>query len=144
MSGQLLREHTREVAGRRRTAREDRPAPVPPGVHDLLARAERAGEHIGKLCRAIYEREGDLGARRMLGVLTLARRLGVATVEDASAAALEMGVPTYRFVRRYLDRRPSLHLTLRQVDPLIRELTQYRDLVEHLTTPKENDADEPH
>ena len=33
----------------------------------------------------------------------------------------------YRFVRRYLERQPQL--TLRQVDPLIRELIQYRDLI---------------
>ena len=32
-----------------------------------------------------------------------------------------------RFVRRYLERRPPV--TLRQVDPLIRELIQYRDLI---------------
>ena len=34
----------------------------------------------------------------------------------------------YRFVRRFLERRPQL--TLRQVDPLIRELTHYRDLID--------------
>jgi transposase len=138
MSGQLLREHLRQSAGLRRTAREDRPAPTPKGVLDLLARAERAGEHIGKLCHAIYERERDLGARRILGVLALARRFGVAAVEDASAAALEMGVPTYRLVRRYLERQPTLRLTLRQVDPLIRELTHYRDLIDRLSASKES------
>jgi hypothetical protein len=36
-------------------------------------------------------------------------------------------VPEYRFVRRYLERGPQL--TLRQVDPLIRELTEYRDFI---------------
>jgi transposase len=138
MGGQLLREHLRHSAGGRRTAREDRPAPTPKGVLDLLTRAERAGEHIGKLCSAIYERERDLGARRILGVLALARRFGVAAVEDAATAALEMGVPTYRFVRRYLERQPTLRLTLRQVDPLIRELTHYRDLIDRLSTAKEN------
>ena len=40
---------------------------------------------------------------------------------------MEIGVPEYRFVRRYLERRPQL--TLRQVDPLIRELTEYRDFI---------------
>jgi hypothetical protein len=58
----------------------------------------------------------------MLGILSLPRKYGTAAVEDACAAALEMGVPEYRFVRRYLERRP--HLTLRQVDPLIREFTE--------------------
>jgi hypothetical protein len=39
-------------------------------------------------------------------------------------------VSEYRFVRRYLERNPKAPLTLRQVDPLIRELTQYRDLIQ--------------
>jgi hypothetical protein len=44
--------------------------------------------------------------------------------------ALEMRVATYQFVRRYLERQPPLPMTLKQVDPLIRELTQYRDLID--------------
>jgi hypothetical protein len=48
-------------------------------------------------------------------------------VEEACAAALEMGVHEYRFLRRYLERGPQL--TLRQVDPLVRELVHYRDLI---------------
>ena len=41
--------------------------------------------------------------------------------------------PTYRFLRRYLERRPPVPLTLRQVDPLIRQLTLYRDLIDRTT-----------
>ena len=48
-------------------------------------------------------------------------------------AALEIGAPTYRFLRRYLERRPAAPLTLRQVDPLIRQLTLYRDLIDRKT-----------
>ena len=44
--------------------------------------------------------------------------------------ALETGVRNYRFVRRYLERHPQLPLSLRQVDPLIRQLTLYRDLID--------------
>ena len=66
----------------------------------------------------------------MLGVLALAKKHGVAVVEDAAKAALEIGVPTYRFLRKYVDRRPPLPLTLKQVDPLIRELTEYRDFIQ--------------
>ncbi len=33
-------------------------------------------------------------------------------------------------MRRYLERSPQAPLTLRQVDPLIRELIQYRDLIQ--------------
>jgi hypothetical protein len=54
-----------------------------------------------------------------------------AATEDACAAALEMGVHEYRFVRRYLERGPQL--SLKQVDPLIRELVHYRDLINHRT-----------
>ena len=56
---------------------------------------------------------------------------GPVAVEDAAKAALELRVPTYRFLRRYLERRPPL--TLRQVDPLIRQLTVYRDLIDRTT-----------
>ena len=45
--------------------------------------------------------------RRIQGVLSLAKKYGVAAVEDACAAALEMGVCEYRFVRRYLERQPA-------------------------------------
>jgi hypothetical protein len=44
--------------------------------------------------------------------------------------ALEMQLPTYQFVRRYLERQLPLPMTLKQVDPLIRELTHYRDLID--------------
>jgi hypothetical protein len=53
-------------------------------------------------------------------------------VDDACAAALECGATTYRFVRRYLERHPA-PLTLRQVDPLIRELTYYRAVIAQKT-----------
>ena len=64
-------------------------------------------------------------------MLSLAKKFGAAAVEDACATALEMGVHEYRFVRRYLERTPQL--TLRQVDPLIRELVHYRDLINQRT-----------
>ena len=73
------------------------------------------------------------GVRRILGVLALAKKHGPAVVDDAAKAALDLGVPTYRFLRRYLERRPPVPLTLRQVDPLIRQLTLYRDLIDRKT-----------
>ncbi len=42
-------------------------------------------------------------------------------------------VADYRFVRRYLERQPAAPLTLRQVDPLIRDLTHYRDVIARKT-----------
>jgi hypothetical protein len=66
-------------------------------------------------------------------MLSLAKKYGAATVDDACAAALELGIYQYRFVRRYLQRRPPMPLSLRQVDPLIRQLSLYRDLIEEKT-----------
>jgi hypothetical protein len=42
-------------------------------------------------------------------------------------------INNYRFIRRYLERHPQLPLSLRQVDPLIRQLTLYRDLIQDKT-----------
>lgn len=130
-TNQLLREHLRQKRGWYRIKNEDYPKRMPSSTAQLLGRAGRAGTQIGVLCDSLYQRQGEPGIRRILGILSLARKYGTAAVEDACAAALEIGVPEYRFVRRYLERRPQL--TLRQVDPLIRELTEYRDFI-HLKT----------
>ena len=124
---QLLREHVRQERGRHRVRPEDNPKKTPFTTVQLLARATRAGSHIGTFCEAIHRHQGEAGIRRILGVLALVKKFGVAVVEDACAAALELRVYEYRFVRRFLERRPQL--TLRQVDPLIRDLVQYRDLI---------------
>jgi hypothetical protein len=134
-NGQLLREHVRQKRGWYRIKKEDHPKHRSLGVSQLLWRADRAGTHIGALCNLIYSRQGELSARRILGVLSLAKKFGIAAVDDACAAALEMGVYEYRFVRRYLEHGPQL--TLRQVDPLIRELVHYRDLINQKTQEKE-------
>ena len=66
--------------------------------------------------------------------MAMAKKHGSAMVEDACAVALEAGASHYyRFVRRYLERGPQLPLSLRQVDPLIRELTEYRDFIQSKT-----------
>ncbi|MGC2325417.1 MAG: IS21 family transposase [Candidatus Sulfotelmatobacter sp.] len=126
-TGQLLREHLRQKRGWYRIKNEDYPKRTPLGTAQLLRRAARAGSHIGALCDVIYRQQGEPGVRRILGVLSLAKKYGVDAVDDACSAALEIRVHEYRFVRRYLERQPQL--TLRQVDPLIRELVQYRDLI---------------
>ena len=136
---QLLREHVRQERGRHRIRPEDNPKKTPFTTAQVLARAGRAGTHIGAFCQAIHQHQGEAGICRILGVLSLAKNFGVPAVEDACAAALELRVYEYRFVRRYLERRPQL--TLRQVDPLIRELTQYRDLINAKTQEQDYESD---
>jgi transposase len=136
---QLLREHLRQFPGNYRIHDEDRSRKTPFSTVHLLARAAKAGPHIGPLCQAIYRNEAQLGLRRILGVLALAKNHGVAAVDEACAAALDLGVESYRFVRRYLERRPRL--SLRHIDPLIRELTEYRDLINLKTKENPHESD---
>ena len=136
-TGQLLREHWRHARGGHRIKEEDRPKQTPLGTQQLLGRADRAGSQIGALCRGMHQANGEIAVRHILGVLSLAKKYGGATVDDACAAALEVGVYQYRFVRRYLERRPQMPLSLRQVDPLIRQLTLYRDFIQDKTKESE-------
>ena len=132
-TGQLLREHLRAPRGWHRIEDADRPKRTPAKTIALLEAAVRVGPSVSTICEQIHRQEGQAGVRRVLGVLALAKKYGPAIVEDAAKAALEFGTPTYRFLRRYLERRPPVPLTLRQVDPLIRQLTLYRDLIDRTT-----------
>jgi transposase len=133
---QLLREHVRQQRGRHRINPADNPKKTPQTTAALLARTAVAGSHIGTLCQQIYRHQGEPGVRRILGVLSLVKRFGVQATEDACAAACELRIYDYRFVRRYLERQPPL--SLKHVDPLIRELTQYRDLINSKTQEQQN------
>jgi transposase len=137
-NGSLLREHVRQKRGWYRIQPEDHSQRTPFRVVQLLGRAGRVGIHVGTLCNLIYSQQGEVGVRRILGVLSLAKKYGTAAVDEACAAALEMGVHEYRFVRRYLERCPQAPLSLRQVDPLIRELVHYRDLI-HTKTKEQSE-----
>lgn len=132
-TGELLREHVRAPRGYHRIQDRDRPARTPKTTLALLSTAKKAGPSIGHVCESIHHQDGQAGVRRILGVLALAKKHGAPAVDDAAKAALELGAPTYRFIRRYLERRPPVPLTLRQVDPLIRQLTLYRDLIDRTT-----------
>jgi hypothetical protein len=132
-TGQLLREHQRQERGHHRIPDEDKPAHILPSTTRLLARCAAAGGNIGVLCERMYRDEGVVAIRRIQGILSLAKKHGAMLADDGCAAALESGISSnpYRFVRRWLERRPQL--TLRQVDPIIRQLTLYRDLIANKT-----------
>src|SRR5437868_7015738 len=80
---QLLREHVRQERGRYRIRAEDNPKMTPLSTTQLLARAARAGSHIGPFCEAIHRHEGQSGIRRILGVLSLAKKHGAPATDDA-------------------------------------------------------------
>jgi hypothetical protein len=132
-TGTLLREHLKQERGRHRILDEDRPSSTPVTTQVLLRRARAAGQHIGAVCEHIHQHDGEPGIRRILGVMALCRKHGAPTVETAAKDALELGAPSYRFLRRWLERRAQAPLSLRQVDPLIRQLSLYRDLIQRRT-----------
>ncbi len=132
-TGQLVREHLRQERGRHRIKDEDRPQRTPLGTVQLLARANKVGDSIGTFCTALHARQGEPAVRRIQGILSFHKKYGIARVDEACAAALELDAYDYRFVRRYLERRCEPPVSLRQVDPLIRQLTLYRDLIEEKT-----------
>ncbi len=132
-TSQLLREHLRQERGKHRIPEQDRPQKTPRTTQQLLVRCARIGVHTGSLAEQMYRRDGVVSIRRILGLISLARQHGAALTDDGCAAALEIGLPAnpYGFVRRWLERRPQL--TLRQVDPIIRQLTLYRDFINNKT-----------
>jgi transposase len=132
-TGQLLREHLRRERGRRSVHPQDRPTRTPATTLELLARAGKAGRSIGTVAQRIHAADGEAGVRRVLGVLSLAKKHGAAATDEACGAALELGVPNYRFVKRFLEHGSPLRLGLKQVDPIIRQLTEYRDLIDRMT-----------
>jgi transposase len=139
-TGALLREHERQHPGQYREDPDDRPRRTPPGTLALLARAATVGPHVGQLATTLHADDPLRAVRRIQGLLAVARKHGAPAVERACAVALDLGRPSYQFVRRYVERHPPTPLTLRQVDPLIRQLTLYRDLLAG-RAPQEGDDD---
>ena len=132
-TGELLREHPRQPRGQHRILEDDQPARTPRTTALLLTRCEQAGANIGALAKQMFAGDGAVAIRRIQGLLWLAKRHGAALADDGCAAALEIGVVSnpYRFVRRWLERKPRL--TLRQIDPIIRQLSLYRDYIDRKT-----------
>lgn len=137
-TGELLREHRKKPRGWRVVHPSDRPARTPATTLQLLARARGAGASIGALCEGIHKSREEGGVRQIQGVLSLVKKHGNAPIEEACALALEAGAGTYRFVKKWIERNPPAPpLALRQVDPLIRELSLYRELIDSMTGTEE-------
>ena len=133
-SGQLLREHLVTKPGGRRVLDEDRPKQTPRSTLYYLGELARIGQATSTLANGLVAKHGDEDAiRKLQGVRSLIKKYGAAVVEEGSAAILELGLCDYRALRRYLERRPTAPLSLAQIDPLIRHLTHYRELIEQKT-----------
>ena len=138
MTHKLLREHAWQVRGGYRIEERDRPKKTPRPVEEKLARARAAGPSVGAFCDTLHRTQGPMGVRRVLGMLYLVKRHGATAVDDACAFAIKNETYSYHFIKRYLEHRaPQLPLSLKQIDPLIRQLSHYRAVVEQMATDKE-------
>ena len=131
-SGQLLVEHRRQgtlpgrAAAPEKAANKGALSSSP--TEALVQRARQLGPNIGALCAAIAAVDvEEFAVRRVHAILKSGVHHGVDHVELACTVAIAAGAPTYRCVRAWLDHHPRPPLA--QVDPLIRDLTAYRDIV---------------
>ena len=111
-TNQLLREHLRQKRGWYRI-QERRPPKENAVEHRAAVAARRTRRNADRqaLPVAIYQQQGrDAAFAASWECLSLIKKYGTAAVEDACAAALDIGVPEYRFVRRYLERRPPANV----------------------------------
>jgi hypothetical protein len=108
-------------------------------LHTLPRNCWHAAPRSARTSERLYARGGQRELRRIIGITSLARKHGAALANDACAAALDFELPSnpYRFVRLWLERKTPL--TLVQVDPIIRQLTLYRDLIDQKTQEKEQE-----
>jgi len=62
------------------------------------AAPKKVGRNIGALSQTLLRNHGQVAVRKILGVLALAKKYGVASTDNACAMALETGACEYRFV----------------------------------------------
>ncbi len=138
-NGLLLREHVRQKRGWYRIQSEDHPQRTPFRVVQLLGRAGRVGTHVGTLCNSIYSQQGEVGVRRILA-------FSPSPKSTAPLPSMKLARPPWRWACTNISfgaalpgaRCPQAPLSLRQVDPLIRELVHYRDLI-HTKTKEQSE-----
>ena len=107
-TGQLLREHLRTRRGWHRIHDDDRPARTPPSTLALLgARDVGRPAHRHASARTSTSTTACPASAASWASSRSRRNTAPAVVEDAAKAALEIGVPTYRFLRRYARPPPA-------------------------------------
>jgi hypothetical protein len=114
-TGQLLREHLRQARGGHRIQDQDRPKNAAGDAGPVVPRRQGRISDRSALpgnARRARRNHGAPDSRRAVA----GKKYGAPSVEEACAAALEMGVCDYRFVRRYLERLPGQILVVQPAE----------------------------
>ena len=129
--GQLLREHRAPAAAVAiaRATRIARRAHRPSDASSCSARRARRRAHRRRSASRSIAREGEVGVRRILGVLSLRASTAPPPSRTPAPPRSSSGCRPTASCAATSSAAPPPQLTLRQVDPLIRELTHYRDLI---------------
>jgi transposase len=100
------------------------------GLEHLLDRARLIGAHTGSWAEAMAQQRGPMAVRVLHGLLSLAEKHPVKTLENAAQKALHHGTWRLRDLRMLLEAAaPSPQLDFLETHPLIRNLDTYRDCV---------------
>jgi len=67
--------------------------------------------HIGVLCETIHRQQGEVGVRRILGVLSLAKKYGTAAVDGLCRRTRNgrSGIPFFQLLGSAIDEIAILH-----------------------------------
>lgn len=96
----------------------------------LLDRARLIGAHTGSWAEAMVQQRGPLGTRVLHGLLALAQKHPVKTLEAAAQKALHHGAWRLRDLRSLLAQpAPTQQLDFLETHPLIRSLEAYQHCV---------------
>lgn len=113
----------------------------------ILDQAKAIGPQVARLCEQLFALEGRVGQRKLWGIVNLAKRYPSHLVDAACAAAIEVGVHSYRHVKALTERQVAEALatleatasdtapsTLTQDHTLIRDTGEYGDLFAHIAS----------
>jgi len=99
-------------------------------LEHLLDRARLIGTHTGSWAESMVQQRGPIGTRVLHGLLALAQKHPVKTLEAAAQKALHHGTWRLRDLRTLLEQAgPAPQLDFLETHPLIRNLDTYRDCV---------------
>lgn len=98
-------------------------------LEHLLDRARLIGVHTGSWAEAMIQQRGPIGGRVLHGLLALAQKHPVKTLERAAQTALHHGTWRLRDLRALMEQsQPSPQLDFLETHPLIRSLDAYQAL----------------
>ncbi len=100
----LLREHAIAKKGERRICDHDRPPQTPPSTLGLQRRCDELGPAIGTFALNVLTERGVDAHRTLLGVLDLARRYDLGSLESACTLAAHARSTRLNLLRGYLER----------------------------------------